>query len=138
MKRNAVLLVFMASCAGAGPGGGDDTQPADCQPFGAPMSAAALADRPTCCEDVGGAGHCVEANQVADGVRGQLSACSSGGVCAPDHDLLTGGAYTRTSCQSIVGPGACVSVCLAQVAANADTLTQDVCATGERCAPRRH
>lgn len=136
MKRNAVLLVFVASCAGGAPdGGSDDSGPDDCRPYGSPMAPADLSGLPTCCEEAGGAGHCVDSDHVAAGVVGTLSACSSGGVCAPDQDLMTGGVYTRTSCTSIVGPGACVSVCLADVAANKDTLTQDVCADGERCAP---
>ncbi|HJZ84354.1 MAG TPA: hypothetical protein VKN99_04245 [Polyangia bacterium] len=90
------------------------------------------ASLPTCCTV--GAAHCVPSSVIPAGVAGLLATCP-GGSCVPDAFIRTGGAYTPPSCQSIGGPGVCLSLCIPQVMANQGLLPQASCAPDERCAP---
>ncbi len=96
---------------------------------------------PKCaCAAKGGAARCIPKDKVPASVAGQLDTCTSdsrGGVCVPDALVKTGGAAPPT-CKSPFGEGRCMSVCVPQVAQNADLLGRgegDSCAEDERCAP---
>ena len=58
-------------------------------------------------------------------------------MCVPDPLVKSGGKAPPT-CKSPFGEGRCMSVCVPEVAKNADLLNRgegDVCAEDERCAP---
>ena len=130
----SVALILSACTVGSPPS--DDNTEASCQqPFGEARTQAEVDALPRCCQELEGAAHCVDGDTLPAETRALLAPCNGGGLCAPDEDLLTGGIYTRKACTSIVGEGACLSACLAEVAMNAAVLTQDVCDVGERCAP---
>ena len=88
---------------------------------------------PECCN---GLGSCVPESLVPADQKGQLGSdgCSTAGdVCAPK--ILAGG-DKPAACASVDGAeGRCLPACLPAVAAQADKLPQDVCQTGELCAP---
>src|SRR5262249_33449932 len=56
-------------------------------------------------------------------------------VCVPDVFIKTGGLYKPQACNSIGGPGVCLSLCVPQVAEKAALLPQDVCPDSEKCVP---
>ena len=95
---------------------------------------------PKCaCAAKGGAARCIPKDKVPASVAAQLDTCSDGGpgVCVPDPLVKSGGAAPAT-CKSPFGEGRCMSVCVPQVAQNADLLGRgegDSCAPDERCAP---
>lgn len=95
---------------------------------------------PKCaCAAKGGAARCVPKDKVPGAVASQLETCDDGGpgVCVPDPLVKSGGAAPPT-CKSPFGEGRCMSVCVPQIAQNADLLNRgegDVCAQDERCAP---
>ena len=95
---------------------------------------------PKCaCAAKGGAARCIPKDKVPAAVAGQLDTCTDGGagVCVPDPLVKSGGAAPPT-CKSPFGEGRCMSVCVPQVAQNADLLGRgegDTCAEDERCAP---
>ena len=95
---------------------------------------------PKCaCAAKGGAARCIPKDKVPASVAGQLDTCTDGGggVCVPDPLVKSGGAAPPT-CKSPFGEGRCMSVCVPQVAQNADLLNRgegDTCAEDERCAP---
>lgn len=121
---------------GHGTGGLDDP---GCEgPLGPPQDPSSL---PTCCAEgapedvtaVAGA-HCVA--DVPDIVSSALAPCDSGGFCVPDPFIKSGGVFTPKACDAFDGSaGVCLSGCIPQVANVAGILEQDVCDTGERCAP---
>jgi hypothetical protein len=94
---------------------------------------------PTCAQD----GHCVPAAQVmAANPQGAalLATCpNSTDLCVPDQFLSM--PLKLTACLSLevtAGhrvPGSCVSLTVPRVAAQKDSLPQDICAATERCTP---
>lgn len=95
---------------------------------------------PKCaCATKGGAARCIPKDKVPANVSSQLETCTEGGagVCVPDPLVKSGGAAPPT-CKSPFGEGRCMSVCVPEVAKNADLLGRgenDSCAVDERCAP---
>lgn len=87
-----------------------------------------------CC---GGNGKCVPTNLVPTDEQSQLGkdTCTDTGVlCAPTK--LTDPTYKPPTCNSIGGfEGRCLASCVPAVAAQANNLPKDTCATGELCAP---
>ena len=110
------------------PGGGVALAPQDPTQF------------PKCaCAAKGGAARCIPVAKVPANVAGQLEKCTEGGagVCVPDPLVKSGGAAPAT-CTSPFGEGRCMSVCVPEVAKNADLLGRgenNSCAEDERCAP---
>lgn len=92
---------------------------------------------PKCACEKGGAARCVPVAGMPQALRDQLSTCQEGGgACVPD-DLVKSGGVPAT-CQSSFGEGRCMSVCLPQVADNADLLDRgkgNACDAGQRCVP---
>ncbi len=96
---------------------------------------------PKCaCAAKGGAARCVPKDRVPSNVASQLETCGDqggAGVCVPDPLVMSGGKAPPT-CKSPFGDGRCMSVCVPEVAKNADLLGRgegDSCAEDERCAP---
>jgi hypothetical protein len=94
---------------------------------------------PQCSPTCGGA-HCLPATLVPPAQQTLLTACTAAnnmpGLCAPDPLIATGGNFVPKSCTSVAGAeGRCLSSCLPSVASMASLLPQDVCDTGEKCAP---
>jgi hypothetical protein len=88
---------------------------------------------PACSPACNGA-HCVPAAGVPAESQALFAACV-GGFCVPDT-LSESGEAKPASCTSVGGePGACLSVCLPEVASNAASIPQATCATGELCMP---
>lgn len=121
-----------SSGEGGDDGGGAGTQLEDpgCEgPLGPPQDPASL---PECCPEYGAA-HCL------DGIPAELQAaaatCDGGGYCVPDVFISTGGVYTPKACESIGGPGVCLSACIPAVADNIALLPQADCEPNERCIP---
>ena len=89
---------------------------------------------PECSPTCAGA-HCVPSADVPASVTSELATCT-GGYCVPDPDIMAGTLLTPTACHSLSNAvGVCLSVCIPQVAMYISLLPQDVCASGERCAP---
>lgn len=150
-----VAAVLLGACSTADiEGSGLDGKPADpktstksgtsgCAPGGAGTVALTPEDPnkyPKCaCATKGGAARCIPKDKVPANVAGQLETCTEGGagVCVPDPLVKSGGAAPAT-CKSPFGEGRCMSVCVPEVAKNADLLGRgegDSCAEDERCAP---
>src|SRR5688572_26744313 len=95
---------------------------------------------PKCACKKGGSARCVAKDKVPAGVSGQLDACSEGdgpGVCVPDSLVKSGGAAPPT-CKSAFGEGRCMSMCVPEVAQNAELLNRgegNSCGEDERCVP---
>lgn len=103
---------------------------------GGACAAADLATLTPCCEANGGGAHCLPDGDVPAELRDDLEACPTGGRCVIDALITSRFASTPRPCTSIGGAaGACVSLCIPQVAMNARFLMQDVCGANERCAP---
>lgn len=125
-----------SSAGGGDQGGGDGAEPETtlpdpgCEgPLGAPVDPETL---PACCPEHGRA-HCVA--DVPDELESTAAACDGGGFCVPDVFIETGGVFTPQACDSLGGPGVCLSLCIPLVAENAPLLPQDVCASDEKCVP---
>jgi hypothetical protein len=87
---------------------------------------------PSCCS--AGAAHCLPDAEVPPNDKSQLAMCS-GGYCVPDT-FISNPAYQPPMCTAFNGAqGACLSVCVPQVAQYQSILTQATCATDERCTP---
>ena len=92
---------------------------------------------PKCaCATKGGAARCIPTAKVPSNVASQLESCTEGGagVCVPDPLVKSGGAAPAT-CKSPFGEGRCMSVCVPEVAKNADLLGRgenNSCAEDER------
>jgi hypothetical protein len=93
-----------------------------------------------CCGDLGS---CVPKDLVPADLQNSLSqdACTDPTtLCAPNTFTGTTGTGP-TVCQSLLvqdgkhAEGRCVPTCVPQVQEQADQLPQDICATGEKCAP---
>jgi hypothetical protein len=90
------------------------------------------ADFPSCCDD--GAAHCVPSNRVPSSFTSVLKACT-GGLCVPDP-YIKQPTMKPPTCKAFDGSaGACVSVCVPQVAQYKDILKQDTCGGDEKCVP---
>lgn len=85
----------------------------------------------TACGD--GKGHCYDKAKVP-WIAAELAACEGNEVCVPDS-MLTSGGDTPKSCTSVLGAGGCASLLIGALNSNKGSLTQDVCADGEICAP---
>ena len=89
---------------------------------------------PACAPACGGA-HCVPGSLIPVALQGQLATCT-GGFCAPDTIVKTGGKANPSTCKSVGGvEGRCLSTCLPQIAAEASLLPKDTCGDNEKCAP---
>lgn len=92
-----------------------------------------------CCDDGAGTplGTCVPDSLVPAEQLSLLAAdtCTGEGfLCAPTP--IADGTYSPRSCTSVASAeGRCLPACLPDVAAQASRLSQDVCSTGELCAP---
>jgi hypothetical protein len=136
MATGACQLLDIHCGDGGATTGGQDAGPAMCPYTGPPIiDPATLGD---CAPACGGA-HCVPATLVPAAQQSLLDPCMASGkpgFCAPDDLIKTGGNYIPPSCRSVAGAeGRCVSTCLPSVAAQADVLPQDTCASGFKCAP---
>jgi hypothetical protein len=85
----------------------------------------------------GGKAHCYDKTKVPPG--GFFSACPDASqVCVEDSILAAGGAKLK-SCTSIIGPGGCIDLSILNVPdaekQQATALKQDVCDSGDICAP---
>ncbi len=123
----------------AGPGptsgaGAGDTTPPECPYQGAPpLDVSTLPECPNCA--VGGA-HCLPNALVPDEFLASLDSCDGSSTCVPDFFIETTGLFIPPSCASVAGAeGRCLSRCIPQVAAQAELLPQDVCASHEVCVP---
>ncbi|CAN5925787.1 hypothetical protein BH11MYX4_BH11MYX4_11700 [soil metagenome] len=149
----AVAAVLLAACSSAdfngdafdtGAGAAPvttKTDPNACVPGGGVALAPEDPSKyPKCaCATKGGAARCIPKAKVPANVSSQLEACTEGGagVCVPDPLVKSGGAAPPT-CKSPFGEGRCMSLCVPEVAKNADLLGRgenDSCAADERCAP---
>jgi hypothetical protein len=87
---------------------------------------------PSCCSE--GAARCVPDEKIPSIVKTAIAKCG-GGYCIPDAIIKSGGA-ALPRCKSINDvDGACVSVCVPQVAEYKAVLPQANCGADERCAP---
>jgi hypothetical protein len=86
------------------------------------------------CGTAGGA-HCLQSALVPPNLASQLATCT-GGYCVPDTFIEAGGNFIPPTCTSLDGAeGRCLNVAIPQVASEASQLTQDTCATYEKCVP---
>ncbi len=92
---------------------------------------------PACPTNVcAGGAHCVPTAAIPADQAALLADCDASAKCVPDALIETGGLFTPPTCTSVAGAeGRCTSVCLPDVAAQAELLPQDVCAASERCVP---
>lgn len=90
---------------------------------------------PACCTaGQTGRARCVAREKVPAGVASQLDTCATG-LCVPET-FVKDPNYQPKKCKAFNGfDGACMSVCVKQVAEVVGILTQDVCEADERCAP---
>lgn len=102
--------------------------------------------------------HCVPTAAVPANVAGQLADCPEGdgstgdaaaesgtssgdssapsAKCVPDTLIASGGQFILPTCRSLIdAEGRCLSICVPQVASQADRLPQSTCGTNELCAP---
>jgi hypothetical protein len=88
---------------------------------------------PPCC--MAGGAHCVNAALVPPAEQSQLAPCT-GGFCAPDSFIASGGQFIPKTCTSLAGAeGRCLSVCITQVAQQSSFLPRNTCDASERCVP---
>ncbi|MBS2013816.1 MAG: hypothetical protein JST00_13080 [Deltaproteobacteria bacterium] len=150
----AVASMLLAACsmadiegtplAGNAKGGNASPSSTDgeiCTDDGAPVTMAPEdpAKFPKCACATGGTARCIPKDKVPPSSAKALDTCTNGGagVCVPDPLVKSGGASPKT-CKSPFGEGRCMSLCVPEVAKNAQLLNRgegDVCAEDERCAP---
>lgn len=115
-----------------GADGGDDGGGPTCPYTGPPLIDPG--NFPACSPTCAGA-HCVPAALVPAAEQSQLAACP-GGFCAPDTFIASGGNAVPKTCTSVAGAeGRCLSTCLPAIEGQSQLLPEDVCASGEKCAP---
>jgi hypothetical protein len=84
---------------------------------------------------------CVPSSLVPAGQSDLLAPCDDANTCVPEGYAVTGGSFLAKTCASLEympgqkAEGRCISVCVPAVSEQLDRLPQDVCASGERCAP---
>jgi len=81
--------------------------------------------------------HCVPSALVPSSQQSQLAACP-GGFCAPDPVTASDDHYVPPTCAPFADPaseGRCQSTCLPSVLQQSSQLVQDVCPSGDLCAP---
>ncbi|MEK6607128.1 MAG: hypothetical protein AABZ30_05640 [Myxococcota bacterium] len=93
-----------------------------------------------CCAVEGASAHCAPIGAYPKGSTDSFASCGDDGVCVPDEILQGGEGYLAKSCTSVLdSPGACLSLCLPEVAAAAaeygDLIPQDTCRDDQRCIP---
>jgi hypothetical protein len=67
---------------------------------------------------------------------GLLADCDATSKCVPEDYAVVGGAFKAKACRSLNdAEGRCISLCVPQVASQADQLPQADCAASEKCAP---
>lgn len=87
----------------------------------------------TACGD--GHGHCYDKTKVpAMGELPTTGCHAETEVCVPDKVLAANGSKLK-SCNSIIGPGACVSTLVVEINANKEALGSDGCDLDEACTP---
>lgn len=118
---------------GGDPAGGGDPREGDPGGGGGVCPSFDLASLESCCNE--GAAHCVPAGTYPAPLEAAAAPCGTGGVCISDDIIATGTGYQATDCVSGLGAGACVSVCVPEVAQYIDMLEQATCAADQRCAP---
>ena len=85
-----------------------------------------------CCD---GSAHYIPEFLVPKDFRAMLAPGPGGSLCIPD-DFASDADYTPKKCKSLFGrPGACMSVCIPQVANAPVKLPQDICPGNQLCAP---
>ena len=83
----------------------------------------------------GDGAHCLNASLVPPAMAGRLAACASG-LCVPDPFIAAGGNFIPPTCTSTAGAeGRCLNTVLPDVARQAASLPEDVCAADEKCVP---
>ena len=146
-STSLVLALVLAGCGGddgaaatgrdAGPApdgrtGTDAAGSAGCVHTGPPLLDPA--ELPVC--DLCPNAHCVPSSVVPPEQAGQLADCNETSKCVPDLFIRTNGDFLLATCRSIAdAEGRCVSICLPDLAEQADRLPQATCAADERCAP---
>jgi hypothetical protein len=114
-----------------GPTGDGGAPPAACPHTGPPVLDPSTLPA---CGTAGGA-HCLQSALVPANLQAQLATCP-GGYCVPDTFIEAGGNFIPPTCTSLDGAeGRCLNVAIPQVASEASQLTQDTCATYEKCVP---
>ena len=86
----------------------------------------------------GGGAHCVDAALVTAEDKALLRGCDEAATsyCVPDEAIEADGDFIAASCASLSSlEGRCLSLCLPDVAAQADSLPQSTCPQTHRCAP---
>jgi hypothetical protein len=92
------------------------------------------------CDNGGCSGaHCIPSAYVPAAEQALLAPCNGGaGFCAPDEIISTADNFIPVSCDPFPGsgaPGRCLSSCIPSIEAQASTLVQSTCMSGELCAP---
>ena len=91
---------------------------------------------PACSPACSGA-HCVPSALVPASQQSMLASCP-GGFCAPNPITASDDHYVPPTCTPFADPaseGRCLSDCLPSVQQQSSELVQDVCASGNLCAP---
>ncbi len=138
----AFVVAAVVACSSSAPDATDPTTsvqpaapskpappPAPTCPFsGKPLDVSMF---PTCLDG----GRCVPDSLIPADQQKRLSKCPDG-FCVPEKILAAEGNYLPKSCTSIAGgEGRCISMVFPDIAAQKDSLPQDVCDANERCAP---
>lgn len=92
---------------------------------------------PKCACKTGGSARCVKKDKIPSSFASRLDSCEDDGLCVPDTIVKSGGEAPKT-CESIVGEGRCMSLCIPEVAEKDNLLDRgegDVCDEGELCVP---
>ena len=111
------------------PEGGDDTgEDKLCIDVGDPSQF------PSCCDEA--PARCLPKEAIGPGFQNVVAPCGEDGLCVPEPMFDLKGVMGLQACSALGGmEGACVSVCVPQVADNAALLVQDVCVEGDLCVP---
>src|SRR5581483_10374112 len=114
-------------------GTGNNPPPAPMCPYTGP----ALIDVSTLPPCGMGGAHCLKASLVPATMASQLAACTgSTDLCVPDTFIVSAGNAIPKTCNSLDNAeGRCLNTAIPQVAKQSAQLTQDVCATYEKCVP---
>jgi hypothetical protein len=84
-----------------------------------------------------GDGRCLAKAAVPEDARDLLAPCvNADELCVPGPFIAAAGSFLVEECRSVGDTeGRCLSLCIPQVADQADFLPQTTCADTERCAP---
>jgi len=83
-----------------------------------------------------GGAHCIGTTTIPEDQRDKLADCNATSKCVPDEILVSAGNAVPRECRANGGvEGRCQSLCLPEVAKNADLLEPDNCDPGQVCVP---